>query len=87
MASALAILLMLVMVPVVLYQTSSVLIGTLRNVIVANPGFALKAFASGSVMAIVGYLKDGYVTIEIVLYGFLGCLLYALLLLIRFDGK
>lgn len=87
MASALAILLMLVMVPVVLYQTSSVLIGTLRNVIVANPGFALKAFASGSVMAIVGYLKDGYVTIEIVLYGFLGCLLYALVLLIRFDGK
>jgi hypothetical protein len=87
MWSALAILVMIVMVPVVLYQTSSVLMGTLRNVIVTSPGFALKAFASGSVMAIVGYLKDGFVTIEIVLYGFLGCLLYALVLLIKFDGK
>lgn len=87
MASALAILAMVVMVPVVLYQTASVLIGTLRNVVVASPGFAAKAFASGSVMAIIGYLKDGFVTIEIVVYGFLGCLLYALVLLIKFDGK
>lgn len=87
MASALAIFVMVVMVPVVLYQTASVLIGTLRNVIVASPGFAVKAFASGSVMAIIGYLKDGFVTIEIVVYGFLGCLLYALVLLIKFDGK
>lgn len=87
MASALAILAMVVMVPVVLYQTASVIIGTLRNVIGASPGFAVKAFASGSVMAIIGYLKDGFVTIEIVVYGFLGCLLYALVLLIKFDGK
>lgn len=87
MASGLAIFVMVVMVPVVLYQTASVLIGTLRNVIVTSPGFAVKAFASGSVMAIIGYLKDGFVTIEIVVYGFLGCLLYALVLLIKFDGK
>lgn len=87
MWSALAIFVMIVMVPVVLYQTASVLMGTMRNVIVANPGFAVKAFASGSVMAIIGYLKDGFVTIEVVIYGFLGCLLYALVLLIKFDGK
>jgi hypothetical protein len=87
MWSALAILVMAVMVPVVLYRTSAVLIGTVRNVIVASPRFAITAFASGSASAIFGYLKNGDVTIEIVVYGFLGCLLYVIALLVKFDGK
>lgn len=87
MWSGLAILLMAFVVPVVLYQTAAVLVGTVRSVIIANPSFAIRAFASGTISAIIGYLKNEVVTIEIVLYGFLGCLVYILTLLIKFDAK
>lgn len=87
MGAPLAILLMAIAVPIVLYQTGAVLVSTLRNVICADPKFAIRAFASGAISTTVGYLKTGVVTIEIVLYGFLGCLVYALALLIKFNGK
>lgn len=46
-------------------------------VTVADPKFALKAFALGLVSSAVGYLAEGHVTIEIVLWGVSGFVLYA----------
>ena len=43
-----------------------------------NPKFALQSFMVSSLSAYIGYLYQGYVSIELTLYGFSGFIVYLL---------
>ncbi len=53
------------------------------HVVRVDPAYGFKAFAWGFLSAGVGYLKQGYVEIDIVLWGIGGVVLYTLFQLVR----
>jgi len=65
-----------------LVSTITVVLRVTIHVIRADPHFALKAGAGTLLTSALGYLLDGVIGIEIVLYGVVGFLIYILYLLI-----
>ena len=63
-------------------SSGAVVLRVTGHVVASNPRFTLKAGASSLVASIVGYILNGYVPIEIILFGITGFLVYVLYLLI-----
>ncbi len=76
----------LVFVLFLVLTTGEILYKVTLKVIIESPRDACNIFISSVVGACWGYIKDGYISIEIPLFGFLGFLMYLLYILIKKDS-
>ncbi len=72
-------------IPIVIAGAGKVMLETVAQVVEQDPAFAGRALRSGIGSALFGALYEGKITIEIPIYGALGCLIYILYLVIKFE--